>query len=309
MEAQQSDEISLIDLIAVIVRYRRLVLGLPLFVAVAAAVWLYGVPILSGQDSGASAPQVVVERELRFEPVPTRVGEYLGRPPHEVATGLLEDVRVVAPAYSAVEWDDAQMRSFEVGEEPALRSYLRRSFIGERLSHEWSAADRSLLLRVHSTDEAAAREFLRELLRTLSLEFERAMARELSSAIRAADAELRAAEATLRFLQSPDTADGGDLSGFPAALDMLASTTVSREVLSGMQDRVGTLFVPVNDAFVYVDPGAEASRGQSRSVQFVVAVFTAAFLAVFLAFVMNYLRIVRQDSQSMETLSRAWQRK
>lgn len=306
MSDQQSDEISLIDLVAVLVRYRRLVLGLPVVVAVVAAVWLYGVPMFAGRG-GTAEHEVVVERELVFEPIPTRVAEYFDRQPHELVERLLEDVRVVAPVYASVDWTSAGMRTFEPGDEAALRAYVRASVIGERLTREWSQADRTLLVRFRLTDETAARAFLDGLLRQVRGEFAAAYATELSRADRAAAAELRAVESTLRLLDTAgvDDRSAGGISGASAAVEVLASATVAREVIAELRADTGRAFAVSEELLVYAD---SLQTGQSRSVRLVVAVLASAFFAIFLSFVLNYVRMVRADSDSMQTLSQAWKR-
>ncbi len=306
MDEQQTDEISLIDLVAVLVRYRRLVLGLPVLVAVVAAVWLYGVPLLVGGE-GTAAREVVVEREFVFEPIPTRVVEYFDREPHELVERLLEDVLVVAPVYASVDWASAGMRTFEPGNEAALRSYVRASVIGERLTHEWSHPDRTLLVRFQSTDETAARAFLDGLLRQVRAEFAEAFATELSRADRAAAAELRAVESTLRFLDTAGVEDrtAGGISGVSVAVEVLASATVARGVIADLRADTARVFSVSEELLVYA---GSQQTGQSRPVRLVVAVFAAGFFAVFLSFVLNYVRMVRADSDSMQTLSQAWKR-
>ncbi len=312
MSDQQTDEISLIDLVAVLVRYRRLVLGLPVVVAIVAAVWLYAMPRVFGAAAPAAITDVVVERELFFEPLPARVSGYFDRTPQELVEAMLEDVRVLAPVYQSFDWSGSGMRTFASGEDAALRNYLRSSVVGDRLTQDWSSADRTLLLRFRSSDEETSRAFMNALITALEREFPAVLAAELDRADRAAAAEIRAAESTIGFLDGEGLQawSAAGASGVTAAVDVLASATVARELIADMRADPLGVFSVSDDLLVYAGTGDNGPGGlaQSRSVQLVVAVFAAGFFAIFLSFVLNYVRMVRSDSESMQTLSQAWKR-
>jgi hypothetical protein len=80
----------------------------------------------------------------------------------------------------------------------------------------------------------------------------------------------------------------------------MADLVSLRERIAALGEEPGSLFAPLGEPVVYAEPSG------GRATTAVIAVITAFFLLVFLAFVRQYIINVRKDEEEMKKLQEAW---
>jgi hypothetical protein len=306
----EDDTISLIDLVAVVVRHRRLILLGTILTGVIAAATLYFGP-MAGLAMGPEV-QYTAERRIILNPLPREVEEYVTVDIPSTVRSILENPQLVGRVYADFEEDPPPDRSRE-----RYLTMIRRDIIGERYTVTWDNNTRSITLRyTNSTVEhssafldAIVAELGPEITETLSPLFDEAAA-AIESAYERSLEEVAAVVADSLFdlegtPQEQDPAAilaGVDRSGGPV-LRAFADLTRAVERLELLASDTDALFSTVGNVAVFED-----STGTGRTTIVVIATITAFFLTVFLAFVLEYIRRVRQEPEEMEKLQSAWRR-
>jgi len=302
------DEISLVDLLVVLIRRRRLVIGLPLLAGLLSGIWLFVVPLLMPGEQGSGFNyEISLSAELRM--VPSELSQTLNFDSVNNSRAVLTDINVVGEAYSTVFPESQEERTRE-----QYNSYIRREIVGEELSVSHDTSTGLLTLRYTSTELEASLEFLELLMAAARTDLRVRLDRSIDNArtglvrdFETRRAQLESAVAfTLRTgagasdLSETDVArlvvDSAEsnITAFAEAQTALQELELLR---SDQQFPLGELQEPV----VFGDP---VSRG--RSVRLVVTVFAVFFLAVFLAFVLEYARRVKEDPQESAKIKAAW---
>lgn len=299
------DEISLIDLLAVLVRFRRIIIGGTALAGIIAAVVLYVFPMV-----GITEPQeeYVAQVRLVVNRIPEELEDFAPIDPGVLMQAVLTDARIVGEVYRLYNDDiDPDMTP-----ERYLRM-IRRDIVGNQLEIEWSERTRTMDIQWTDNNSERALEFVETLIeaatptmtgqirwqlqgaeRSLAVNIESriALARSVGTAVgRIAEGGRTVDEARVRELIGE--ADVGDISA------LLAAETALERAQGLLQDP-SRLFTVATEPIVF------EGDGQGRMVRMVVTLFTAFFLMVFVAFVLQYARTVRGDAEEMAKLRAAW---
>lgn len=311
--AGAEDEISLIDLLAVLIRYRRLIIRGTALAGVLAVLVLYVLPLTGllevEEDTYTAEVELIVER------VPPELREFIPIDPGTLLRASLTDLRTVAAVYRDFATED------ELDPEmthPRYLAYVRREVIPERLSVGWDGSTRTIRIRWKGDDpedavafvdaliEYAAPSMSEEILRLLQDAEDRLML-NLENARRNLQESLVAA--VERMADSPrgvseerirDLIEGSETG----VIRGLMEAELALEALRVVTDNPSGLFMVVSNPVVL----AEEPEAQGRAVRVVVTVMAAFFLLVFLAFVLQYARNIRRDPEEMAKLQSAWRR-
>lgn len=299
------DEISLIDLLAVLVRFRRIIIGGTALAGIIAAVVLYVFPMV-----GITEPQeeYVAQVRLVVNRIPEELEDFAPIDPGVLMQAVLTDARIVGEVYRLYNDDiDPDMTP-----ERYLRM-IRRDIVGNQLEIEWSERTRTMDIQWTDNNSERALEFVETLIeaatptmtgqirwqlqgaeRSLAVNIESriALARSVGTVVgRIAEGGRTVDEARVRELIGE--ADVGDISA------LLAAETALERAQGLLQDP-SRLFTVATEPIVF------EGDGQGRMVRMVVTLFTAFFLMVFVAFVLQYARTVRGDAEEMAKLRAAW---
>ncbi len=310
------DDISLVDLLAVLIRYRRLVLGLPVLTAVGAIVLLYAIPLFAPEPV-VGTPGYVAEREVVFEAVLPQTERFLSQTPQDAFRSLVSDVRVVLRAYQSVSTSDRVSTLSEAG----LFLYIRDEVIGERVTVETGEARDTLIVRAQSDTADHAEALLSAVLAEASARFADTFEGHIRAGLHSAATELRVAELQLETLdraaltaeQLPgrlqrETLFSALAGNFETAVQTYSRAVLAWDELNRLADNIHTLFEVDSEVLLVAQPPVLPPQTTRRSVVVLVAVFASAFFAIFLAFLLNYVRLVRADAEESAKLRTAWER-
>ncbi|MFW5642610.1 MAG: hypothetical protein ACOCYQ_01160 [Alkalispirochaeta sp.] len=318
----EDDTISLIDLIAVVVRYRRVVvIGTVLvFLATLGALYL---PPLAGLGSAENGRQYRVEQKLQIQPLSSEVSKYasieLGRTFQEVMT----DPRVVIDPYRELLeeedpiQDSREERSPEKLTREELTTYLSEEFIGG--AYKVTRDGNTITVSLVSEDAEQTQTFLAAVVERARQEISVRLAPQLARTEATIAEVIDITGDSIAQVVSQGIQDTGSFGSTEAVDSLLARistsasgligelrdlTYVQNEVVS-IKGNVGALVTPINEPLVYALP---QEQGRDPKMILVIATITAFFLTVFLAFVLEYVRRVRKDPEEMGKLRAAWRR-
>jgi hypothetical protein len=304
----EEETISLIDLVAVLVRFRRMIVGGTVAVAILVGVYLYGLPAFGVTER--TEETYVTELRLAISPLSERVAEYVTLDVAGAVQSAVANPRAVGQAYRQVE---AQINP-EADPNRSRERYLsmiRRDVIDEALLVSYDRNTSVLTLEFSAANKEASREFLELLVEQIRTELTPLVLSQVSIAVDNIDTSLEAIRMTVvraaedAITQAGNGVDPDDLanhleSNADTALQSMADLVSLRERIAALGEEPGSLFAPLGEPVVYAEPSG------GRATTAVIAVITAFFLLVFLAFVRQYIINVRNDEEEMKKLQEAW---
>jgi hypothetical protein len=274
----EDDTISLVDLLAVVVRHRRLIILGTLAVAVLAILYAY-----AGPRFGVGASPVAsftAEQRIVVSPLPEAVAEHVA----------FDTVAVVKESLQGN---------------------------GATVSETRSGNTVSYTVSVTAADGEAARAELQDAVAAFSLRFGATVEESLTPLRSAYDAAIAQGKLTItdisaEVLSSEGATGQGSqpvlnyLEAFgTAGVQTLVETITLRNRINGFIENPASLV-----AVLEPTPAAGVeSNGSNPSTVIIIATITAFFLMVFTAFVLEYIRRVRMDPEEVGKLRAAWQRK
>lgn len=298
------DEISLVDLVAVLVRYRRMILGGTALVFVAAAALLFG-PDLLGIGEGPE-DLYTVTREFDVMTIPEVLENGVPFNPGERAHAVARDPKVVGTAYALIEEDPEPGRT-----QAQYNTMIQDDVLGELFETEYTASARTLKLTFRSPEEESARIFLDAIVQSI----EEDLAARIEPLL--ADVERRAANridgtraALMEMIEDAIVTDARGAANITTESLARYLNRTLLETFGVEMDRVrqveimrnrNAMLREVRDPLVTVRP---AARG--RTVRVVVSTMAALFLLIFVAFVRQYIRTVRANEEELRKLREAW---
>lgn len=322
-EARDDDEISLIDLCAVLLRYRKIVVGGTLLVAVCAALVLFVLPAVKGrlnstQASAAAQDEITASYRVRINDIPVYIDKYVSsnfkRAPSVIdfifdAFNDLAFVGGVNEEYTLWRSDDADTirdptaASNTDSDDAHSIGYI--NFINDLRTSDKLA----LLLNENKENNAPEKRnssnprynFLNLTVSLSGIPLSVLSPRDdnpdelpaASAFVQAVvfEAERRAQAVLIPLLESI-AADGSTVS----AID----TRNIETYLSAFNGFYDLTAVPVVSTAV-------PEQGRSRGVAFVVSCFAAFFVFVFVAFFMNAVANVKKDPDASRLIKTAWE--
>jgi Fe2+ transport system protein FeoA len=148
----EDDTISLVDLIAVVIRHRALIFSGTFVVAVLTAAVLYFGPIV-GLEVGPMA-EYTVQRRISVDPLPSELRGVVSITPSTELRAMLTDLGVVGSAYRQVEREPDE----ELSE--GRQNVAIRRFAAEKYSVSWSGETETMTVSVTTDDPAYGDDFL-----------------------------------------------------------------------------------------------------------------------------------------------------
>lgn len=316
--SNRDDEISLVDLLAVLIRFRRLIVGGTILVGFLAVLALYVVrPALQPASQSTAGPAVgayTAQLSILVARIPNDLALYVTFDPASALRALLSDPQTVGAAYRTI-------APAAIAQLPAdqYAAHVRSTVIGAQLTHAYDQNTRVLTITVTTADPAATATFARALVAQLA----QALNAQTVAATRSAETALataydsgrtalaRAVERALspaagRALTAAQVLAALDLGVESSLAGLMETANMLERVRSFMNDPAAA-FNLLQEPAVFEVPAAAAPTRRSTTV--IIAVVTAFFLFVFLAFVLQYARNVRADKAEMEKLRAAWQGK
>ena len=271
MEKPDEDEISLVDLFIVLVRRRRIIIGITAVAVVLALAVFYAAPAL-GLNSRHSYAVEVSFVPVQFPPViKTEIGIDLPSYAKAIATAPGNLVGLVwAMGLTGT-------RAMTCPDDPDFLNYLKKDFVGKKYTCT-IGGDGSLRLTLRNQDRAVAESFLKAMVELTDLRLRQDVAKRARSIADSMEAVL---------------AESGK-KGLPVAAEAQQMFLASR----GFADEDAPLLQPV--------AGIETSRERKgRSTGAVVTVIAGFFLSVLAAFVVEAVANVRKDEDAMRRLREA----
>lgn len=281
-ENNNEDEISLIDLFAVLVRYRKLVVIGTLAVALAAFAWLFVLPKFV---PSLNKKTLTISYALKTERLPASVAFSVNYDILLTATNYMNDVRVLA---------DAQ-REFSIFADekkvPSVSAYNKQ--IQDAIDKEKFVAKRSpiadtiaVTCKIPIEKEDFADDFIKKIAKMASDYIEADLMPEINTLEDNADmilekyGDLGLSEKKSSSSSSTNYADiSSDIKAFKLKHDMFVQL--------------------LDDAFVITDPAG-------RTIKFIVATFAAFFIFVFTAFLLNAIENIKNDENAVSLIKKAW---
>lgn len=305
----EDDTISLVDLIAVVIRHRALIFSGTFVVAVLTAAVLYFGPIV-GLEVGPMA-EYTVQRRISVDPLPSELRGVVSITPSTELRAMLTDLGVVGSAYRQVEREPDE----ELSE--GRQNVAIRRFAAEKYSVSWSGETETMTVSVTTDDPAYGDDFLEAVIAEAGAAVTVRINTKLEEQRQTLETNLAATRAELeRFaLQAAERVSPSPLGVTPTSvlgqLDVEGGTSIVS--LFQMETAVTALEeISGNAETLYrVEPGTilfEEQTGSGRTTTVVIATISAFFLTVFLAFVLEYIRRVRQEPEEMAKIQAAWRR-
>lgn len=299
----EDDTISLVDLIAVVVRHRLLIAGLTIAVAISTAGYLIGM--------AGPTREFRTEVRLLINALPADTARYVSLDPASSIRSILTDPAFVGDVYEPFFRENRSDEDSESAREQYL-AWIESQFIGTTYTTSYDGNTRIMTLTYIADEPDAGAAFLDELVGALQQSI---TARLQPFIVQAAEVvrdsidrtqENIAASVALGLANANGTPDSDPstilfyLDTNPGAVLALSELARAEIRLSVLAEDAGVLYSNLGPATVF-----EESE-DNRLTTFVIATITAFFLAVFLAFVLEYMRRVREDPDEMDKLARAW---
>lgn len=279
-ENNNEDEISLIDLFAVLVRYRKLVVIGTLAVALAAFAWLFVLPKFV---PSLNKKTLTISYALKTERLPSSVAFSVNYDILLTATNYMNDVRVLA---------DAQ-REFSIFADekkvPSVSAYNKQ--IQDAIDKEKFVAKRSpiadtiaVTCKIPIEKEDFADDFIKKIAKMVSDYIEADLMPEINTLEDNADMILeKYGDLGLSEKKSSSFTNYADISSDIKAFKLKHDMFVQL----------------LDDAFVITDPAG-------RTIKFIVATFAAFFIFVFTAFLLNAIENIKNDENAVSLIKKAW---
>lgn len=286
------DTISLIDLIAVVVRHRRLIVIGTILAAIGAVAVVslmpdFGIP---AEPAPTYTVEQQAEQQLVLYQIPEEFRRYITVDPSTAIQALLTNPRFIGEIYRIAGGTPA------TGSPEQYLAQIRQNVIGGSYTVEWDSATASqrriATLSYSAATPEAAQGFLDALTARLGDELTAQIGAQLAD-------DASTVTAAIDRLTAIDENDG-------LSLGTLAYT---EQQLQAFADDAGRFYTVLEGPAVYeVHVQTEQTPSRSSSTVIVIATITAFFLTVFLAFVLEYIRRVKTDREEMGKLETAWRR-
>ena len=313
----EPDEISLVDLLSVLVRYRRMIVFGTLLVAVVALVVLFVLPAAGVLE--AYTPLYAVGLEVRVAPVPDVAAQYSSVDLLRTLNVALVDPAYVLPYYEQMQASREDYQAPDRTRPEQLR-YLQEEYIGDEYTVSVDSAQSVVTLRCRCEDPERGEVFLRSLASNLPSAVQEELALQIAPTTMVLEQSL---SVTLNSLASAVLAGSQDLlanelprsSGpvladlvrylertVPNSLATLSELVLAQQYFSELSTALSSFLSVADEVEVIAAP----AEGAGRATRLVLTVIAAIFALTLTAFVRQYARNVSQDPSQIEKLQEAW---
>ena len=291
-ENNNEDEISLIDLFAVLIRYRKLVVIGTLAVALAAFAWLFILPrFVFSSDSGKQ----VITYNVKTEKLPLSLSLVIGYDVPASALSYMQDVGIVAEVqkkFSVI----ADEKSFS--SEAMYNLAVKQAVDSGAFSVEESSIPGHIVVSCTTSNapekSEAMKSFMLKFLETVSGRIEKELMPEIDSLEKNVDSYLK----NYGNAVASKTKGSGARNGRGEILGSVTYADISDDAKS---------FKAEFKEFVSLDGnGFSLPVSSKRAMKFIIVVFAAFFIFVFIAFLMNAVSNIKTDSYASALIKKAW---
>jgi hypothetical protein len=306
---EREDEISLVDLLAVLIRFRRMIIGGTALVAVLAVGVLYVLPALGATEGPEET--YTTEATVIIPALPDSLSERVSLNVSGIVRSSLASPRAVGNAYKAL--DDPQCPPIppDQSDEEYL-SMVRNKIIDERLTVAWNKDTAVLTVSFSCTSSETSKQYIDRLMDEIGSQLAPVVSSQVAVAVESVQDSLQSVRATIASAVSEAAATtAGSTENVlsylqaeePAALQSLADLTTQLERLRGISEKPESLYGMAGSPITTVETES------NRLVMVVVATIAAFFVFVLIAFVRQAARNVAQDPEEMGKLKAAWRGK
>jgi hypothetical protein len=265
---EEEDEISLVDLLVVLIKHRRLIIAATSLSAIAVATIFFVLPLFGIVSFGS----YTIRATAVPSQIPPALEKELGIKPELLAQSYAENLEAVAAAVSR----NRLMRNIVGDEEGWLfRTTIARSFIGQK--YKIKNKEGTIDFEVAVSNARAGENFLREMITYV-------------------DARLRSEIAS----RSTIVAESMESLRTETSSSTSLSDNAKQLIISSETYRSGKTpaLVITSEPEILVD-----SQGRAKNA--VIIVMGTFFLAVFLAFILDYIDRLKADPESSAKIRKA----
>lgn len=278
-ENNNEDEISLIDLFAVLIRYRKLVVIGTFAVALAAFAWLFALPNFI---PSLNKKTLTISYALKTERLPTSVFNATGYDVLKSAVDYMQDPAVIS----------------ECQKDSQIFKNAEQAVSGGNFSVQSSnASDRiTLLCKIPSEKENELNAFILNLLKSVNAYIEDSAMQRINSLEENADKIIEQYGNLSLPVVWREKNEKSEIKTVSVSVNCL-------EISSDIKT-----FKASHNKFVS-DPILLSSVVDSgrRAIKFIVATFAAFFIFVFAAFLLNAIENIKHDENAVFLIKKAWE--
>jgi len=283
---EQNDEISLLDLVVVLLRQRRMILGVTI-VSLILGLGYYFISVMFSLNPGQKNLFTAEVRFLVPDPPLELRPYYTFNAVGEAQLWLSNPVNVL----EVLESVDTSL--LPEGDEYSQLTFVQNEIIGKRLTYSYDGTLKTFSLRFSGPDGETVTQVVDllydEISNEIDIVFERTLG-ELRNNLQETTTLLRSTLGGLSAITTTDSTLFGQAVAMERALQSLVSFTNDRRY---PQYRIA-------NTTVFLEEG--------ESIITILALFllSGAFFGIFLAFILEYLRSIKNDPLSREKVRKAW---
>lgn len=291
-ENNSEDEISLIDLFAVLIRYRKLIIAGTLAVAIAALAWLFVLPkFVFSSDSGKQ----VITYNVKTENLPLSLSLVIGYDVPASALSYMQDAGIVAEVqkeFSLI----ADEKSFS--SEAMYNLAVKQAVDSGAFSVKKSNIPGHIVVSCTTSNapekSEAMKNFMLKFLETVSGRIEKELMPEIDSLEKNVDSYLK----NYGNAVASKTKGNGAQNGRSEILASVTYADISDDAKS---------FKAEFKEFVSLDGnGFSVPVSSKRTMKFIISVFAAFFIFTFIAFFLNCIENIKKDDDAVSLIKKAW---
>lgn len=279
------DEISLIDLFAVLIRYRKLVVIGTLAVALAAFAWLFVLPkFVPSLDSGKQTVVYNVETER----LPPSLSSMINYNILTSAISYMNNMSIIADTQKgfSVIADEKKFSSEKLYNLAIKQAIDSKVFLVKESNIPGNITVACTISNAPEKYESL-KSFMQKLAKVTSDCIEKTLMPEINLLEKNADS----------FIEMYGNATTA-VSKSGASSASVNYADISADAKAFKANYKGFLSISENE-FVIPEPA-------KRSIKFIVAVFAAFFVFVFIAFLMNAVENIKNDENAVSLIKKAW---
>lgn len=281
-ENNNEDEISLIDLFAVLIRYRKLVVIGTFSVALAAFAWLFVLPKFV---PSLNKKTLTISYALKTERLPSSVATSVNYSILWTAINYMKDVMVLSDVQREFSIFADEKKASSVG---AYNKQIQDAIDKEKFVVRNSpiADTIAVTLKIPMEKEEFADAFIRKMAKMVSDYIEADLMPEIDTLEDNADTILE------KYGESGLSEKKSSASASVNYADISAD-------IKSFKSKHDEFVKSLDDAFVITDPAG-------RTIKFIVATFAAFFIFVFTAFLLNAIENIKNDENAVSLIKKAW---
>lgn len=287
-ENNNEDEISLIDLFAVLIRYRKLVVIGTFSVALAAFAWLFVLPKFV---PSLNKKTLTISYALKTERLPSSVATSVNYSILWTAINYMKDVMVLADVQRefSIFADEKKASSVSAYNKQIQDAIDKEKFV---VRNSPIADTIAVTLKIPMEKEEFADAFIRKMAKMASDYIEADLMPEIDTLEDNADTILE------KYGESGLSEKKSSASASASASASVNYADISADIKS-FKSKHDEFVKSLDDAFVINDPAG-------RAIKFIVATFAAFFIFVFTAFLLNAIENIKNDENAVSLIKKAW---